>query len=83
MRACVCTTRENPTAPPPVVFLDLASSLDSVGNPGRFYDGDDMHFSPAGYEQLSKWVTAALAGTADSDCVVWIADGCSVHRKDL
>ena len=25
---------------------------------------DDIHLSPAGYEQLSKWVTAALSGTA-------------------
>ena len=42
---------------------------------------DAIHLSPAGYEQLSKWVTAALSGTEEGDCIVWIADGCSVYRS--
>jgi len=37
--------------------------------------------SPAGYEQLGKWATAALSGTEEGDCVAWIADGCPVYRS--
>jgi lysophospholipase L1-like esterase len=74
---------DDPTVPPPVVFLDMASSLETVGNPRSFYSKDKIHFSPEGYEQLSEWVTAALSDTMESDCVVWIADDCSVYREDI
>ena len=37
---------DDPTVPPPVVFLDMASSLETVGNPRSFYSKDKIHFSP-------------------------------------
>jgi len=66
------------TEKPPIIMIDSYKGFENLGNPGKFYNKDELHLSKKGYELWTEWSAKAINEAKNGNsCTVWVSSNCA------